>query len=114
LIVLLVSADEPNVNNSVGKIQSHDHSVFVAANVEDNAIVSQDAGTPKLTFHIGRPCPIGLRNLPKPGAKRLFRVGASGPAPELPQRFSRDDPHSFFIIALSHRGSNRNAGEISM
>ena len=72
-IVLRVRPNESNVQNSIIVIGMDYEPVFVACNIENNAIPSDKARMPVFAFDVVRAVPFGLCCFPIPGLKRLLR-----------------------------------------
>ena len=98
-VVLLMRAQEADVEHSVGSIYPHDQPVFVAADVEDDPSVFQDAGVAKLPFYILGCRPVGLDRFAIPRHRRPLGVPVFRPAG--PERFEGrhgDDAHEGTVV----------------
>ena len=71
-VILRVRPDESNVQNSKIVIGVHYEPVFVASDIENNAITLDKAGVPISAFNVRRAFPVGLCRFPIPGFKRLL------------------------------------------
>src|SRR3989442_10115800 len=94
LVILLVGADEPHVQNAVRIVRADDQAVLVAGDVENYPAVRHDAGATVCRLYVCRARPIGARGLAKPGLERLLGVTPIATFPALPQRPSRNNPHA--------------------
>lgn len=74
LVVLLVRANEADIEHLVGIVNPDDQAILVDRNVEDDTSVFQDAGVGILLFHITGRGPIGLHRFAIPRHRRRFGV----------------------------------------
>jgi hypothetical protein len=67
-------ADESNVHDVDGVIDSHHQSVFIARDVEHHTIVPHDTGISIGCLDVGRIFPVSLEHFAKPRFQRLFGI----------------------------------------
>jgi hypothetical protein len=99
-VVFLVSAAEPHSCDLGGVIELHDEAIVVAADVEDDAAISDYVRGSEQRFHLRGLAPGCLLYLTSPGSKPTFQGAAQpGQAPLLApdkciEDVGSDDDHS--------------------
>jgi len=107
-----MSADKPDVDDSVRIVDPDDDPVLVPGNIKDNAPIPEDARAANVPFDVRWLCPIGLPYLPKPSHNRLARVGnGSASIKKNLDRAERYDPHDR-TLAWSHVGTKPFLAEL--
>src|SRR6201996_1833241 len=90
-----MGADEPDIDDTIRKIDPNHDTIFVAGDIEDNPAVLEDTCAANVPFDIRGPCPIGLADLPEPGHQRLLGIGDTRASIEEGlDRTQRYDPHN--------------------
>lgn len=88
-----------------------DHeSVVIALDVENDAIIPDQAGIAVSIFDVGRSTPIGLFDVMIPRPKRLLGIGVL--LPEVTQGLQGDDPHRVILPRSQHGSKFLDAGEV--
>ena len=90
-VVLGVGPDKADEEKPTPVVNSHDETIAVAVNVEDDAVIREDARRRVLALDVVRRRPIGPSHFSKPSSERMFGVLIA--APECLERAAREDPH---------------------
>jgi len=74
-IVLFMRADELHENDPVRVVDGCNESALVAGDIEDNAVVLQNARRPEVRLDVSRGLPLGLEDAAMPSEERFFGDG---------------------------------------
>src|SRR6266545_1652309 len=102
-VVLAMRADEPDEHHAPVVVHRYDETIVVALDVENHAVVRDEARVPVRGLDIGGRAPIGAAGQRVPGAQRDFGVAMR--LPEIPQRAQRDDPHGRLLYHAPMAGA---------
>jgi hypothetical protein len=91
LVVLPVSANEPDVDHAVWVVNPGDKPVSVASDVEDNSAIPKDTCRVEIGFHLCGGLPSGVLDLLVPGQKGLLGIRVA--SPEGLEGGEGDQPH---------------------
>src|ERR1700736_2350790 len=98
LVIGLMGANPFDPDDCLLKIDSHQKTIVITLNVEDDSLCADDACRRITTLYVRRILPICLARFVEPGIQRSLHgppILAGGKAlDELSQRSACDDPHS--------------------
>ena len=90
-VVRLMRADESDVAHPILVVDGDHEAILVAADVEHQAVLTNDARRRVQALNIGRRLPVGVQNVVIPSPQRLLCIGIL--FPEFPERAAGDDSH---------------------
>jgi hypothetical protein len=104
LVVLGMRSEELDKDDLGGVVDGHDQPVGVAFDIEDDALVADDARGPVLAPNSIRTTLLCRFDFLEPSPERILRVAVS--VPRGLKRPSGNDPHRWSRLACSHFGIN--------
>ena len=94
-VVLLVRADEPDIDDPIGIINPYHNTILVAGDVEHRTTVLENARAANGSLHVRGRRPVSRSDLSVPSHHWLARVGVTRASTEEDfKRTDRNDPHA--------------------